>query len=337
MTTVVYTDGACRGNPGPGGWAWVVPDGPFGAGPASDTTNQRMELQAALEAVRAIEGPIEIVSDSTYVVKCFQDKWYEGWLRRGWVNSAKKPVANRDLWEPLVELVLERGDVTFRWVKGHAGNKWNDMADALAVEASHTQQDRTGDRTPAAGEVADQRDLKAATKEKEALDARPSGHLLLVAGHQPPELGGYEPNPISDGVRHKLEEIIAAKTAMYEDLVVVSGLRLGAETLGAEAALAVGASLHVVLPYPDPETKWPPDRQRHFRSLVDQAAGVQTLQRVAPLTKERAGAAMARRDGWLANNVDEAVLVWDGEDARLKGFAAKLESSIPDEVWYLAP
>ena len=98
------------------------------------TTNQRMEIQAALEAVRALPGPLVVVSDSTYVVNCFRDGWWRGWLARGWTNSAKKPVANRDLWEPLVQLVQDRGDVTFRWVKGHSGDPMNDLVDRLAVE-----------------------------------------------------------------------------------------------------------------------------------------------------------------------------------------------------------
>jgi ribonuclease HI len=95
-----------------------------------------MEIRAALEAVRALPGPLEVVSDSTYVVNCFRDRWWEGWRRRGWVNSKRQPVANRDLWEPLVDVVLERGDVTFRWVKGHSGDLMNDLVDALAVAAA---------------------------------------------------------------------------------------------------------------------------------------------------------------------------------------------------------
>ena len=138
-TTRVWTDGACRGNPGPGGWAWAVDGGPEGSGSHPRTTNQRMEVQAALEAVRALPGPLEVVSDSTYVVNCFRQRWYVGWRKRGWTNSAKKPVANRDLWEPFIDLVLERGDVTFSWVKGHSGDRMNDRVDQLAVEASHAQ------------------------------------------------------------------------------------------------------------------------------------------------------------------------------------------------------
>ena len=97
-----------------------------------------MELTAVLEAVRALEGPLEVYSDSTYVVNCFRDRWWEGWIRRGWRNSQKKPVANRDLWEPLIELVLGR-EIDFFWVKGHAGDPWNDEADRLATEAADGQ------------------------------------------------------------------------------------------------------------------------------------------------------------------------------------------------------
>ncbi|MCU1678622.1 MAG: Ribonuclease, partial [Frankiales bacterium] len=120
--TEVWTDGACSGNPGPGGWAWATRDGRQGYGSSPMTTNQRMEVQAALEAITALDGPLIVVSDSTYVVNCFRDAWWKGWLSRGWVNSAKQPIANRDLWEPLINLYRERGDVTFRWVKGHSGD-----------------------------------------------------------------------------------------------------------------------------------------------------------------------------------------------------------------------
>lgn len=148
--TTVYTDGACLGNPGPGGWAWVVPGGPWASGAEARSTNQRMEVTAVLEAFRALAGPLDVVSDSTYVVNCFRDRWWEGWLRRGWTNSQRKPVANRDLWEPLVELYRERGDVTFRWVRGHSGDPMNDIADELAVTAARTQQGASGKQPLAA-------------------------------------------------------------------------------------------------------------------------------------------------------------------------------------------
>jgi ribonuclease HI len=145
VATIVYTDGACLGNPGPGGWAWAEPGGDYASGAEPHTTNQRMEIRAALEALLAHPGgPLEVVSDSTYVVNCFRDGWWKGWQRRGWTNSAKKPVANRDLWEPLIDEVNRRGDVSFRWVKGHSGHPMNDLVDLLAVEAAQTQRGRLG-------------------------------------------------------------------------------------------------------------------------------------------------------------------------------------------------
>lgn len=134
----VYTDGACSGNPGPGGWAWAIDRDTWASGSERASTNQRMEIRAALEAVTALDGPLLVVSDSTYVVNCFRDRWWKGWLDRGWINSQKKPVANRDLWEPLVHAVSERGNVAFHWVKGHSGHEMNDFVDQLAVTAKRS-------------------------------------------------------------------------------------------------------------------------------------------------------------------------------------------------------
>ena len=142
---VIFTDGACQGNPGPGGWAWAVsPEGtPFGSGGEAHTTNQRMEIYAVLDALRThstladehgARMPIEIVSDSTYVVNCFRDKWYVKWDRNGWRNAKREPVANADLWKPLIELA-NPDFVTFRWVKGHSNDRMNDLVDRLAVAA----------------------------------------------------------------------------------------------------------------------------------------------------------------------------------------------------------
>lgn len=133
--TTVYTDGACLGNPGPGGWGWVIPVGPFQSGASPDTTNQRMELTAALRALREISGPALVISDSTYLVNCFRDGWWEGWLRRGWRTSNRRSVSNRDLWEPLVGRYRE-GGVRFQWVKGHGVDRWNGAADWLAARAA---------------------------------------------------------------------------------------------------------------------------------------------------------------------------------------------------------
>ncbi len=146
--TVVYTDGSCLGNPGPGGWAWAVPEGPWASGADGRTTNQRMEITAALEALGALAPShrgIEVVSDSTYVVNCFRQRWWAGWQRRGWRNSQNKPVANRDLWEPLIELALSSAaEVTWRWVKGHSGDRWNDVVDQLALAAATSGQGSAG-------------------------------------------------------------------------------------------------------------------------------------------------------------------------------------------------
>ncbi len=123
---VIYTDGACSGNPGPGGWAWAVaPTGePHGSGGEARTTNQRMEIHAVLDA---LQTHARLADD-------FKDRWWVKWQRNGWVNSQRKPVANVDLWEPLIE-VVQAGDVSFRWVKGHSGDRMNDLVDRLAVEA----------------------------------------------------------------------------------------------------------------------------------------------------------------------------------------------------------
>jgi ribonuclease HI len=148
MATVVFTDGACSGNPGPGGWGWSIVGGISANGAEKKSTNQRMELWAVLDALTTIvpleDGTIEVVSDSTYVVNCFNNRWWPGWEAKGWKNSQKQPVANQDLWKPLVALYKRNRDrITFRWVKGHSGNPMNDKVDALAVAAAQCQTERT--------------------------------------------------------------------------------------------------------------------------------------------------------------------------------------------------
>jgi ribonuclease HI len=104
-----------------------------------------MEITAAFEAVRALPGRLEVVSDSTYVVNCFKQRWYASWRTNGWRNSQNKPVANRDLWEPFIELALSR-KVTFRWVKGHGTDIMNAWVDELAVLAAQSGQGQKGQR-----------------------------------------------------------------------------------------------------------------------------------------------------------------------------------------------
>jgi ribonuclease HI len=132
----VYTDGACSGNPGPGGWAAIiVEDGAecVVTGAERHTTNQRMELLAAIEGLAAIPGrrPVDLFTDSAYVMNCFRDRWWEKWERNGWLGAGKKPVTNRDLWERLIA-ETRRHEVAWHKVKGHSGDVMNERVDALA-------------------------------------------------------------------------------------------------------------------------------------------------------------------------------------------------------------
>jgi ribonuclease HI len=132
---VIYTDGACSGNPGPGGWGAVLISGDHvreisGGEPA--TTNNRMELMGAIAALEALKKPckVELHTDSQYVMKGISE-WIHNWKRRGWTTADKKPVKNEDLWKRLDTARL-RHEVDWRWVKGHAGHELNERADALA-------------------------------------------------------------------------------------------------------------------------------------------------------------------------------------------------------------
>ena len=139
---VVATDGSCLVNPGgPGGWAWVVSENCWAAGGNPSTTNQRMELQAIGEAVRAFPTPqaLHIQSDSRYSINCLTE-WLPGWVRNNWVNSAKRPVANRDLIEYIAFLMKGR-DITFEHVRGHRGHVLNEIADLKCGAAAAATRD----------------------------------------------------------------------------------------------------------------------------------------------------------------------------------------------------
>ena len=141
MTVAIYTDGACSGNPGPGGWGAVLLYGEHRreiSGASADTTNNRMELTAAIRALEALKRPTDVAlyTDSTYV-KDGITRWLPGWKAKGWRTASKSPVKNRDLWEALDALV-QRHDVSWHWVRGHAGNAENERADTLAREALKT-------------------------------------------------------------------------------------------------------------------------------------------------------------------------------------------------------
>jgi ribonuclease HI len=134
-TVEIYTDGACRGNPGPGGWGAVLIAGKHRKtlhGGEPETTNNRMELMAAIEALNALKGSCQVIlhTDSKYVMHGITE-WMANWKKRGWKTAAKKPVKNQDLWQALDEAIA-RHDIKWQWVKGHSGNDGNEEADALA-------------------------------------------------------------------------------------------------------------------------------------------------------------------------------------------------------------
>lgn len=134
-TVTIHSDGACQGNPGPGGWAAVLTSGAHRkelSGGAAATTNNRMEMQGAVEALRALKEPCEVQfhTDSQYVRNGIM-KWVRGWKRNGWMTMTKQPVKNEDLWRALDEQV-SRHQVTWHWLKGHAGHRENERCDVLA-------------------------------------------------------------------------------------------------------------------------------------------------------------------------------------------------------------
>ena len=135
---IIYTDGACRGNPGPGGWAALLRYGAHErtlAGAEVLTTNNRMELMAAIQALEALHRPsdVDLYTDSQYVQRGISE-WIAGWIKRGWRTANKEPVKNADLWQRL-QTAAERHKINWRWVKGHAGNVDNEAVDQLANAA----------------------------------------------------------------------------------------------------------------------------------------------------------------------------------------------------------
>jgi ribonuclease HI len=145
---VVYTDGACTGNPGPGGWGAVLMYGRTLkeiSGGEPRTTNNRMELMAAIQALELLKEPVRVRlhTDSAYLVNCFHQRWYERWERNGWRSSKKEPVENRDLWERLLALT-RRHEVEFVKVKGHSDDEWNNRCDELARAAAKAFVEPTG-------------------------------------------------------------------------------------------------------------------------------------------------------------------------------------------------
>ena len=136
---IIYTDGACSGNPGPGGWGSILMMGENRkeiSGGKKDTTNNVMELTAVIEALKLLKRlcKVDLYSDSAYVVNAFLQNWILGWIKNGWKNSSKEEVKNKELWQELFSLTKIH-DVTFHKVKGHADNEYNNRCDELARNA----------------------------------------------------------------------------------------------------------------------------------------------------------------------------------------------------------
>jgi uncharacterized phage-like protein YoqJ len=401
-----------------------------------------MEITAVVDAARHLDGPLDVVSDSAYVVNCWRDRWWEAWLANGWRTSQRRPVANRDLWEPLVA-EFRAGRIRMRWVKGHGGDPMNDLVDRLALEAAVTQRGRSGSGTPTVEAPADLPGVGAVARRAprarrgpggtsaddapnqvgpegvpprpvppgagarrrtgtgppgeppgsvqppgparsggtavpgppgppaeaaapaapvppyvagagepagagpgatplpdEPPEARlPGGHRVVVGGLRPGALGGYEhDNPIAATVRRRVADALGALRERHPDLVVLTGLGLGAEQLGAEAAREAGVPYAAVLAYPAQDAPWPVAAKRRYARLLANAATTVALQTDPPASRQQAGAALRRRDAWLARHADAAVVVWDGRDAGVGRLVGLLRDELGAEnVWVIEP
>ena len=337
----VYTDGACSGNPGPGGWAWASSPQHHDSGGEADTTNNRMELTAVLRAIEANPGPLTVVMDSTYV-KDGLEKWSKAWVRNGWMTKDKKPVKNVDLWQPLVDAAdLRRHELSFEWVKGHSGDLMNDLVDELAVVQRDLHRSGDGGSTAASGpRAAKLADLPPDEQraERRRRDPRiPEGHLLLVVGQTPEDLGGWDPNPVSDGVRDRLRQIFEGQAQLHPDLRILTGLRPGAELLAAEAAVRADVPYVAVLGFPDQDRNLTPGSRARFADLLGRAADVVRLERKSPKDRDEFIKAMRRRDVWLSTVADEAILVWDERDDRLARLFSDLDVRLGAALLVLHP
>ena len=337
----VYTDGACSGNPGPGGWGWASSFDHHDSGGDDATTNNKMELMAVLRAIEANPGPLTVVMDSTYV-KDGLEKWSINWERNGWRTKAGEPVKNREIWEPLIALRKARGsEVSFEWVKGHSGDPMNDFVDELAVAQRDLHRERIGGTVAGApgggGRIADL-PPEEQREERRRRDPRiPAGHLLLVVGHTPDALGGWDPNPIADKVRADLRALLEGQAAIHPDLVVLTGVRPGAEQLAAEAAIAADVPYVAVLAFPDQDRNLSPASKARFADLVGRATKAVQLEKKSPKDKDEFIKAMRRRDVWLTTAADEAVLVWDEVDDRLDRLYADLDVRLAERLLVLHP
>lgn len=334
------------------------PGGQWACGYEARTTNQRMELTAVLDACERHTDPLVVVSDSTYVVNCWRDGWWRGWLKRDWRNSRKEPVANRDLWEQLVPHFRDRDGLRLEWVKGHSGDPWNDLADRLAVGAMQLRRAARGEGDPPAGLLASQDgrvpaggqaprsepgsdgrpgpldrsgepDIPRRSASRRAADPRvPDGYVVAVTGLRGESAQG-------DEVVEQLRGILTAQSELHPALVVVTGLRRGAETAAVEAAMRAEVPYVAVLPYPDPTAGWPEAESLAFRRYLERSAEVITLEKKRPVDTDGRRKSLARRDGWLRSVADEAVFVTDGADAEAEESLRRWDRALGEGLWRL--
>jgi len=345
----IYTDGACSGNPGPGGWAWASSADHHASGGEPDTTNNRMELTAVLRAIEDNSGSLVVVMDSTYV-KNGLESWSKGWVRNGWKTKAGEPVKNRDLWEELLAVLADRprGEVSFEWVKGHSGDLMNELVDGLAVVQRDAHRPGGAGAAGGSGSVTSNGGTGGAKlsdlppdeqrAERRRRDPRiPAGWLLAVFGHTPDRLGGWDDNPVADRVRSDLVEVIDALARIHPDLVVVTGIRPGAELLAAEAAQQAEVPYAAVVGFPGIDRNLSAAARERGVAAADRAASVVRLERKEPSDVDGFRRAMRRRDAWIMAAADEAVLVWDEVDDRLERLHADLDVRLGAGLTVLHP
>ncbi len=345
----IYTDGACSGNPGPGGWAWASSADHHASGGEPDTTNNRMELTAVLRAIEDNSGSLVVVMDSTYV-KNGLESWSKGWVRNGWKTKAGEPVKNRDLWEELLAVLADRprGEVSFEWVKGHSGDLMNELVDGLAVVQRDAHRPGGAGAAGGSGSVTSNGGTGGAKlsdlppdeqrAERRRRDPRiPAGWLLAVFGHTPDRLGGWDDNPVADRVRSDLVEVIDALARIHPDLVVVTGIRPGAELLAAEAAQQAEVPYAAVVGFPGIDRNLSAAARERGVAAADRAASVVRLERKEPSDVDGFRRAMRRRDAWIMTAADEAVLVWDEVDDRLERLHADLDVRLGAGLTVLHP